>query len=92
MASPRYTLYYWPLPGRGAMIRSLFAYCDVPFTDAPADEVIRLKQLPYEQQPIPLRAPPFLVDHANADTALSQTVAVAHYVATNHGLSESCPN
>ena len=85
---PAYTLYYWPMPGRGVFIRSLFAYADVPYTDAPVQEIIRIKSAPFAEQPLPLRAPPFLVDHT-ADATISQTEGVAHYVATKLGLMPS---
>jgi hypothetical protein len=75
---PAYTLYYWPIPGRGIFIRSLFAYAAVPYTDAPVEDVIKIKSAPFAEQAVPLRAPPFLVDHtAGTAATISQTEAVA---------------
>jgi len=76
------------MPGRGIFIRSLFAYAGVQYTDAPVQEIVKIKSAPFSEQPLPLRAPPFLVDHA-ADATISQTEAVGHYVATKVGLMPS---
>ena len=82
----KYTLYYWPLPGRGIFIRSLFAFTNTPYINAPASEIMSIKNAPAASQPVPLRAPPFLVDHTADGYAISQLPAVAQYVAAKHGL------
>lgn len=75
---PAYTLYYWPIPGLGIFIRALFAYADVPYTDAPVQDIIKINSAPFAEQAVPLRAPPFLVDHtAGVAATISQTEAVA---------------
>lgn len=85
-AEPSYTLYYWPIPGRGIFVRSLFAYTSTPVKEAGVEEIIRIKDAPFEDQPVPLRAPPFLVDHSADDFAVSQLSAVGTYVAHKLGL------
>mmetsp|Transcript_103615 Transcript_103615/g.182632 ORF Transcript_103615/g.182632 Transcript_103615/m.182632 type:complete len:258 (-) Transcript_103615:48-821(-) len=87
MSSPAlYTFYYWPCPGRGVFVRSLFAFTDTAFNEASAAEIIRIKDAPFNEQPFPLRAPPFLVDHSADDFAVSQLSAVGTYVASKVGL------
>eukprot|EP00931_Biecheleriopsis_adriatica_P108342 TRINITY_DN82651_c0_g1_i1.p1 TRINITY_DN82651_c0_g1~~TRINITY_DN82651_c0_g1_i1.p1 ORF type:complete len:378 (-),score=36.58 TRINITY_DN82651_c0_g1_i1:9-1142(-) len=83
---PKYTLYYWPIPARGVFIRSLLAFTNTPFEEAPMEEVTRIYAQPPHKQPVPFRAPPILVDHEASDFAVSQLVAIVHYVATKEGL------
>jgi len=86
MSKPDFTFYYWPVPGRGVFIRSLFAYSGVPWTDAPTSEIVGIKNAPFAEQPLPLRAPPFLIDHSAGDAAISQLTAIGNYVAAKVGL------
>jgi len=80
-----YTLYYWPIPFRGVMIESLLAYKDVPYNTATMDEVMKIYTAPAAEQPTPMRAPPFLTDHADGFT-ISQLSAIALYISHKHGL------
>ena len=80
--TPAYTLYYWPIPGRGVFVSSLFAFTNTALHEAPVEEIVRIKNAPPAEQPIPLRAPPFLVDHGADDFATSQLPAVAFYAAS----------
>ena len=81
-ASTLFTLYYWPIPGRGVFVSSLFAFTNTALHEAPVDEIVRIKNAPPAEQPIPLRAPPFLVDHGADDFATSQLLAVTFYAAS----------
>ena len=81
-ASTLWTLYYWPIPGRGVFVSSLFAFTNTALHEAPVEEIVRIKNAPPAEQPIPLRAPPFLVDHGADDFATSQLPAVAFYAAS----------
>ena len=81
-ASTLFTLYYWPIPGRGVFVSSLFAFTNTALHEARVDEIVRIKSAPPAEQPIPLRAPPFLVDHGADDFATSQLPAVAFYAAS----------
>ena len=81
-ASTLFTLYYWPIPGRGVFVSSLFAFTNTALHEAPVEEIVRIKNAPPAEQPIPLRAPPFLVDHGADDFATSQLPAVAFYAAS----------
>ena len=81
-ASTLFTLYYWPISGRGIFVSSLFAFTNTALHEAPVDEIVRIKNAPPAEQPIPLRAPPFLVDHGADDFATSQLSAVAFYAAS----------
>ena len=85
-AAAGYTLYYWPIPGRGVFIRSLFAYTNVPWNDASVPEIMAYKDAPFSEQPVPLRAPPFIVDHMAGDATISQLPAICNYVSTKVGL------
>ena len=93
---PMYTLYYWPLPGRGVFVRSLFAFTDTPLKLAPVWEVARLASpsfaapLPrlgralatsFAAQPVPLLALPILIDHGADDFGTSQLSAITTYAA-----------
>lgn len=92
-ADPAYTVYYWPMPGRGIFVRSIFAHANVPYRDAPVEEILKIKNAPFAEQGVPLRAPPFLIDHSvGADVAtISQTCACCHYVANKLYLMPTDP-
>ena len=78
---PMYTLYYWPIPGRGVFVRSLFAFTNTPLKLAPVEEVALLKDAPFAAQPVPLRAPPILIDHGAGGFGTSQLSAIGTYAA-----------
>ncbi|WP_375261321.1 glutathione S-transferase [Palleronia sp.] len=85
-----YTLYYWPLPFRGAFIKSLLALADSSWDQPAPDEVKALMQDDPDSQPVPHMAPPVLVDH-ETDVALSQMPAILGYLARKHGLCPADP-
>ncbi len=80
-SSPRYRLYYWPIPFRGCFVSYLFAYRNVPLEEAASFEDIkrRVEQPPAEQD-VPFIGPPVLADLENGNT-LSQMPAIVLYVA-----------
>jgi len=47
---------------------------------------VKIKNAPHVEQPLPLRAPPFLIDHAAGDILINQLSAIGNYVATKVGL------
>ena len=85
-SSARFTFFYWPIPGRGVFIRSLFAFTSTAFNEASVQDIVKIKDAPFAEQPVPLRAPPFLIDHGAHDFGLSQLSAVGTYVAHQVGL------
>jgi glutathione S-transferase len=88
---PPCTLYYWPIPGRGVFVRALFAFTATPLREASSKEIMEIRNKPPTEQPVPLRAPPFLIDEAaeGGPFAISQLPAVCEYVASKLGLLPS---
>ncbi|MDF0601756.1 glutathione S-transferase [Psychromarinibacter sp. C21-152] len=80
-----YTLYYWPLPFRGAFIRAVLAHAGADWTEAGVDETARVKDLSVDAQPVPAMAPPVLTDHG-ADATLAQMGAILLYLGDRFGL------
>lgn len=85
-----YTLYYWPLPFRGAFIRSLLALAGSSWDEPGPDEVSALMQGDPRSQPVPHMAPPVLTDHETG-VSLSQMPAILGYVGRKHGLVPTDP-
>lgn len=90
-APTRYTLYYWPIPFRGEFIRAALALAEQSWDEPGMDEVTELKLMPTKAQPIPLMAPPVLLDHRN-DVALAQMPAILMYLGLEHGLLPQKPS
>jgi len=85
-----YTLYYWPLPFRGQFVRAVLAHAGATWDEPSMDEVIALKALPPQEQPVPFMGPPVLVDHAEGVT-LAQMPAILSYLAGKTGLMPEGP-
>ena len=90
--SERVRLIYWPtLPGRGEFLRWVFAEAGIDWeeparTDPPDFAVVSAELR--RTDVLPHAAPPVVeIDGMR----LSQTVAIAHYVATQHGLVGADP-
>ena len=80
MTSPRFKLYYWPLPFRGCFASYLMAYHQVPFIEETSfDEIQKLRELPTDMQKIPFMGPPLLHDF-KFDRTLSQMPAIISYL------------
>jgi glutathione S-transferase len=80
-STPRFKLYYWPLPFRGCFVSYLFAYRDVPLLEETGFEEIRdlMSRHPSEQE-VPFMGPPVLRDLESGRT-LSQMPAIVLYAA-----------
>ncbi len=77
---PRFQLYYWPLPFRGAFVSYLFAYRGEPLLEiTDYDEIIALKDQHPADQAIPFMGPPVLKDRETGQ-AFSQMPAIVLHV------------
>ena len=85
-----YTLYYWPLPFRGAFIRSLLALAGASWDEKTPDDVAALMQQDPGAQPVPLMAPPVLTFHADG-LSISQMPAILGHIGRKHGLLPTDP-
>ncbi|MGI9522255.1 MAG: glutathione S-transferase [Hyphomicrobiaceae bacterium] len=85
-----YTLYYWPLPFRGQFVRSVLSHVGASWTEAPIDELIKIKDAQTALQPIPHMGPPILTDH-NAGISLAQTPAILWYLGSTFELIPNDP-
>lgn len=85
VASPRFTLLYWPLSFRGEFVRILFAYTETPYTNGSFADIKARRSIPFNELREPTLAPPFVHD-AKHDRWLSQTPAIVPYVAQELGL------
>lgn len=84
--SARFTLYYWPIPFRGHIIRMILAYSRVAWEDKGFDDTQALKGLSVADQPYPFMAPPLLHD-AEDDQWISQMPAITMHLGRKLGLS-----
>jgi glutathione S-transferase len=90
-SSPRYRLYYWPIPFRGCFVSYLFAYRDAPLEEASSFEDIKRRiDLPPAEQDVPFIGPPVLADLENGN-ALSQMPAIVLYLAPGLDLAPADP-
>ncbi len=80
-----YTLYYWPVPFRGQLIRYILAHIEARWDEPSFDTIVAVKNAPVSQQPYPFLAPPMLHDHATGKR-LSQMPAIAMYLGRKHKL------
>jgi len=83
---PDYTLYYWPIPFRGHIIRYVLAQAGANWDEPGADALMALKSAPPADQPYPFMAPPLLHDRG-ADRWLGQMPAIVMYLGRKHGLT-----
>ena|SRR5690606_8587791 len=74
-----YDLYYWPVPFRGHFVRAILAYAGKTWTEHDADAIDDLMLAPPQEQPVPFKGPPVLIDKASG-FALSQMPAIAAYL------------
>jgi glutathione S-transferase len=81
MEKPRYKLYYWPeFPGRGELIRLLFAETSTPFDDVFRDiSFVEAKEFCYGSKKF--FAVPAIEDTENDNLVLSQTCVIMRYLA-----------
>lgn len=80
-----YTLYYWPIPFRGHLLRFVLAHVGAIWTEPDFAEMAAFKDRPVGDKPYPFLAPPLLHDHEN-DTWLNQMPAIAMYLGRKHNL------
>lgn len=80
-----YTLYYWPIPFRGHVLRFALAEARADWDEAPFEAVADLKARPLAERPLPFMAPPVLHDR-QAGTWLAQMPAIAMALGRRHGL------
>lgn len=80
-----YTLYYWPIPFRGHIVRYILAHVGASWDEPSSETVAAVKNAPVSQQPYPFLAPPMLHDHATGKR-LSQMPAIAMYLGRKHKL------
>ncbi|PRY24203.1 glutathione S-transferase [Aliiruegeria haliotis] len=80
-----YTLYYWNIPFRGHFPRFVLAHVGAQWEEPGMDALVRLKDLPPAEQPLPFVGPPLLHDRS-ADLWLSQMAAILLYLGEKHGL------
>ncbi|MEM9302249.1 MAG: glutathione S-transferase family protein [Pseudomonadota bacterium] len=86
MSTPRFRLYYWPLPFRGCFVSYQFAYQDVPLLEESDLEAIEtLRQQPPSDQPVPFMGPPVLEDLETGEF-ISQAPAIVSHIAGPLGL------
>ena len=82
---PEYTLYYWPGPFRGQLVRAVLAHVLATWEEADFEAVATLKNTPPDIQSVPHMGPPVLTDHS-ADVSLAQMPAIVAYLGGKHGL------
>ncbi|MDX2470778.1 MAG: glutathione S-transferase family protein [SAR324 cluster bacterium] len=75
-----YTLYYWQAPFRGNFIRLLLCDASQAYSEVDPSEILRIKNLPVDEQALPSMAPPFLMDETSGQF-LSQLPAIVLYLA-----------
>lgn len=80
-----YTLYYWPLPFRGQFVRTVLAHVQADWDEADVTAIAELRQSVVEAQPVPLMAPPVLLDH-ESNYAIAQMPAVLTYLGRRYDL------
>lgn len=80
-----YTLYYWPLPFRGQLVRCVLAHAGASWAEAGVEDLLSLEDAEPAAQLVPHMGPPVLTDHA-ADLSLAQTPAILSYLGDKHGL------
>jgi glutathione S-transferase len=85
-----YALYYHPIPFRGHFVRYVLALAGQGWEEPPHEEVMRLKTLPVDAQPVPFMAPPLLHDR-RADVWLAQLPAILTYLGAKHGVMPDDP-
>ena len=85
-----YTLYYWPIPFRGQLIRSVLAHVGATWTEADAGTVKDQRAAAPADQVIPHMGPPVLTDHATG-ISLAQTGAILVYLGHKHALIPDDP-
>jgi len=87
MPTAEYTLYYHALPFRGVFIRAILEFSGAKWTEGSTEELHRIKALPFSEQPLPLRAPPFIIIEEGGETmAMSQMPAIVNYISSKHGM------
>lgn len=74
-----YKLYYWSVPFRGNFIRLLLEEANEKYSEGTSEEIMDLKSMSPEEQPLPSMAPPFLHD-LNNDIFLGQMPAIVMYL------------
>jgi len=90
-STPRFKLYYWPIPFRGCFVSYLFAYRDIPLrVESDFETNADLKNRPPDEQDVPYMGPPLLHD-LESGRALSQMPAIVQYVAPGLDLMPSDP-
>jgi glutathione S-transferase len=85
-----YTLYYWPLPFRGQLVRAVLVHLHETWDEPGVAALVALKDANPSDQLIPHMGPPVLTDHGNG-VSLAQTPAILSYLAHKHGLMPSDP-
>ncbi|GAB4294388.1 MAG: glutathione S-transferase [Roseovarius sp.] len=85
-----FTLYYWPLPFRGQFVRALLAHAGARWDEPGPEAVAALKDRAVGDQPVPLMAPPVLIDHA-AGVSLAQMPAILAWLGTRFALLPRAP-
>ncbi len=74
-----YKLYYWSVPFRGNFIRLLLEEANEKYSEGTSVEIMDLKSMSPDKQPLPSMAPPFLHD-LNKDIFLGQMPAIVMYL------------
>ena len=85
-----YTLYYWPIPFRGQLVRAVLAHVRATWEEAGVGALVSLKDAAPAGQLVPHMGPPVLTDHA-AGLSLAQTPAILAYLGGKHGLIPDDP-
>jgi len=87
---PDYTLYYWPLPFRGQLVRAVLAQAGQRWTEGGEAAIARLMAGPVAEMPAPFMGPPLLVDR-KADVAIAEMPAIVLYLGETLALLPGTP-
>jgi glutathione S-transferase len=87
---PDYTLYYWPVPFRGQLVRAVLAHVHATWDEAGFEAIRALKDKAPAEQLVPHMGPPVLTDHV-AGLTLAQMPAILAYLGSKHGLIPDDP-
>jgi len=77
--SPRFTLYYWPIPFRAQFARYILTYAGEAWHEPDRDAVVAVYNSDVADQPLPFMGPPLLHDQ-EGDVWISQSLAICNYL------------
>ncbi|MCL2654546.1 MAG: glutathione S-transferase [Coriobacteriia bacterium] len=88
--NPDYTLYYWPVPLRGHILRAILSFAGADWEEGDPGYGAQVMNAAPTDQPVPFMGLPLLIDHTR-DFALSQMPAIAFYLGEALGLLPDAP-